>query len=66
LDLEIQYKNSWNKEFKKRLKVGRIVAVLFKKYNFSEFMMLVLKSFPKLLPYIIKQTHGKPIKIDEF
>lgn len=65
LDLEIAYKKSWNKEFKRRLKVGRIVAALFKKYNFSEFMMLVLKSFPKLLPYIIKQTHGKPIKINE-
>ncbi|MFO7672777.1 MAG: NAD(P)/FAD-dependent oxidoreductase [Lutibacter sp.] len=66
LELEIAYKKSWNKEFKRRLKVGRIVAALFKKYNFSEFMMLVLKSFPKLLPYIVKQTHGKPIKINEF
>ncbi|HSQ47570.1 MAG TPA: NAD(P)/FAD-dependent oxidoreductase [Lutibacter sp.] len=66
LDLEIAYKKSWNKEFKRRLKVGRIVAALFKKYNFSEFMMMVLKSFPKLLPYIVKQTHGKPIKINEF
>lgn len=65
-DLESSYEESWNKEFKKRLKVGRIVAALFKKYNFSEFMMLVLKSFPKLLPYIIKQTHGKPLKINEF
>jgi flavin-dependent dehydrogenase len=65
-DLENNYRKSWNEEFKLRLKVGRIVAVLFKKYNFSEFMMLVLKIFPKLLPNIIKQTHGKPIKIDEF
>lgn len=65
-DLETAYKKSWNKEFKRRLKVGRIVAALFKKYNFSEFMMLVLKKFPKLLPYIVKQTHGKPIKINEF
>lgn len=66
LDLEILYKKSWNKEFKWRLKVGRMVATLFKKYNFSEFMMMVLKKIPKLLPNIIKQTHGKPIKIDEF
>ena len=66
LALEKNYKKSWNNEFKWRLKVGRIVASLFKKYNFSEFMMMVLKSFPKLLPNIIKQTHGKPIKIDEF
>ena len=66
LELETLYKKSWNKEFKLRLKAGRIVAALFKKYNFSEFMMLVLKSFPKLLPFIIKQTHGKSIKINEF
>ena len=66
LDLETAYKKSWNKEFKQRLKVGRIVAALFKKYNFSEFMMMVLKSFPKLLPYIVEQTHGKPIEINEF
>jgi len=65
-DLESSYIKSWNREFKLRLKVGRIVSVLFKKYNFSEFMMLVLKIFPKLLPNIIKQTHGKPLKIDEF
>jgi len=65
-DLESSYRKSWNREFKLRLKVGRIVSVLFKKYNFSEFMMLVLKIFPKLLPNIIKQTHGKPLKIDEF
>jgi flavin-dependent dehydrogenase len=66
LDLETAYKKSWNKGFKRRLKVGRIVAALFKKYNFSEFMMMVLKSFPKLLPFIVKQTHGKPIEINEF
>ncbi|MHB1105695.1 MAG: NAD(P)/FAD-dependent oxidoreductase [Lutibacter sp.] len=66
LDLETAYKKSWNKEFKQRLKVGRIVAALFKKYNFSEFMMMVVKSFPKLLPFIVKQTHGKPIEINEF
>lgn len=66
LELEAIYKKSWNSEFKFRLKVGRIVASLFKKYNFSELMMSALKSFPKLLPFIIKQTHGKPIKINEF
>lgn len=66
LDLETLYKKSWNEEFKLRLRAGRIAASLFKKYNFSESMMLVLKTFPKLLPYIIQQTHGKPLKIDEF
>jgi hypothetical protein len=29
--------------------------------GFSEIVMLGLKQFPKLLPKIIKRTHGKPL-----
>lgn len=61
-ELEETYAKAWNKEFKLRLKAGRIIASLFKKYSFSEFMMSVLKSFPKLLPKIIRLTHGKTLK----
>lgn len=59
--LEKEYKNQWNKEFKKRLKTGHLVASLFKWDGFSEIVMLGMKCFPKLLPKIIKQTHGKPL-----
>ena len=52
---------AWNKEFKKRLKTGHLVASLFNMNGFSEVMMLGLKRFPKLLPQIIKRTHGKPL-----
>jgi len=60
-DLETQYKKVWNNEFKKRLKTGHIVASLFRMNGFSEMVMMGMKQFPKLLPKIIKQTHGKPL-----
>lgn len=59
--LEKAYTMEWNKEFKSRLKVGHIVASLFKMNHFSELLLLGIKGFPKLLPKIIKQTHGKPM-----
>ncbi len=62
-ELEKKYIKAWNKEFKTRLFFGRIIAALFRKYSFSEGMMSSLKKFPKLLPYIIKKTHGKPLKV---
>ncbi len=62
-ELEIQYKEAWNNEFKKRLKVGHIAASLFKMNYFSELALLGLKSFPGIMPKIIKQTHGKPMLV---
>lgn len=61
LSLERQYTKNWNKEFKGRLKTGHMVASLFRMNGFSEIVMLGLKQFPKLLPKIIKHTHGKPL-----
>ncbi len=59
LILEKMYEKTWDKEFKKRLKVGQLIAPFFGMNYFSEFLMSGLKSFPTLLPKIIKQTHGK-------
>jgi flavin-dependent dehydrogenase len=62
-ELENMYIKAWNKEFKTRLQFGRLIASLFRKYSFSEGMMISLKKFPKLLPFIIRKTHGEPLKI---
>ena len=62
--LEKQYTESWNKEFKKRLKYGHFIAGVFRYRICSEFIMLFLKTFPFILPRIIKKTHGKPMKAD--
>lgn len=63
-DLEIQYTEVWNKEFSSRLKSGHIIARLFRLGFFSELLMILLKTFPFILPNIIKQTHGKPMKAE--
>lgn len=63
-DLENQYSEIWNKEFSSRLKSGHIIARLFSLGLFSELIMLLLKTFPFLLPHIIKKTHGKPMKAE--
>jgi|TARA_R110000737_G_scaffold50895_2_gene71967 flavin-dependent dehydrogenase len=61
-ELENEYTHIWNKEFKSRLNSGYIISRLFRLGWFSEFIMLSLITFPFILPYIIKKTHGKPLK----
>lgn len=61
--LEKQYIRQWNKKFSLRLKTGHFIAMLFRKDNIASFLLQVLKKLPFLLPLIIKQTHGKPMKI---
>jgi flavin-dependent dehydrogenase len=63
-DLENQYSKIWNKEFSSRLKSGHIIARLFSLGLFSELIMIFLKTFPFILPHIIKKTHGKPMKAE--
>ena len=61
--LEKQYLREWNTAFKLRLKTGHIIADLFNQPKLSEILMQGLKWFPGVLPYIIKRTHGKLMKV---
>ena len=63
-DLEKQYIREWNKNFKMRLRTGHFIAWLFRKDKIAEILLKTLKKLPFLVPIIIKQTHGKPIKIE--
>lgn len=62
-ELEKLYITKWNKQFKWRLKAGHFIAMLFRRENIASVLLSILKRLPCLLPIIIKQTHGKPIKI---
>ncbi len=62
-ELEGAYTRAWNKEFRSRITTGRILQSFFGKDNMARIMMYGVTSIPGILPAIIKQTHGKPIKI---
>ena len=59
--MEIEYKNKWNFNFKKRLQTGRLLGSLLQKEKLATFILSFLVIFPFLLSIIIKKTHGKPI-----
>jgi menaquinone-9 beta-reductase len=62
-ELENKYISAWKKQFKWRLKAGHFIAMLFRNDKIANVLLAVLRVAPFLLPIIIKQTHGKPIKI---
>jgi len=63
IQLEKLYITQWNKEFKWRLKTGHFIARLFRNDTIANLLLKILQKTPFLLPLIIKQTHGKAIKV---
>jgi flavin-dependent dehydrogenase len=62
-ELEQQYTQKWNKNFKSRLRVGRILGEILQHQNLSEWLIRIFIKFPILLTEVIKRTHGKAIPI---
>lgn len=60
--LEKLYIRQWNRQFKWRLKAGHFIAMLFRNDKIANILLQLLQRIPFVLPMIIKQTHGKPIK----
>jgi flavin-dependent dehydrogenase len=61
--LEQIYTQHWNKNFKSRLRTGRLLAKILLKPKLSNVVFRIVMIAPFLLPLIIKNTHGKPITI---
>lgn len=57
--LMVSYENHWKSEFNKRLRMGRIAARVFASPKASSLSLQFLKLIPGLLPFFIRQTHGK-------
>lgn len=57
--LEKLYVAEWEKAFKYRLKFGHFAAFLFRHTGIIEFCIPLLRLFPGLLPWIIKNSHGE-------
>ncbi len=64
-ELETTYSQQWNKEFKKRIRNGRILQSFFGKDNLARAIMYGLTHVPGILPAIINQTHGRPLNVYE-
>ncbi|NRF37939.1 NAD(P)/FAD-dependent oxidoreductase [Pedobacter foliorum] len=58
---ESSYKKEWNRNFKKRLAVGKLLSCIIRKEKLFAPLLNLLIKFPLILPAIIKKTHGKPI-----
>ncbi|MBF6642094.1 NAD(P)/FAD-dependent oxidoreductase [Flavobacterium sp. J49] len=61
--LEQIYAQHWNKNFKRRLRIGRLLSNILLRPKLSNMAFRIVMIAPFLLPMIIKKTHGKPIKI---
>jgi len=59
-EMEEQYAKQWKLHFAGRLKTGRIIQSLFGKNYLSNFFISTIKPFPRIVSFLIKQTHGKP------
>lgn len=61
IKLEDTYVKKWNKQFKGRLKTGRLLSLIIRKESLLKPLLNLLVKFPSVLPLIVKKTHGKPI-----
>ncbi len=59
--MEAQYQKKWQQHFAARLYWGRWLHFFMGKTLISEYSVRILKTFPVILPPIIRQTHGKPL-----
>lgn len=56
--LESAYTQQWNRHFRQRLAWGRRLQPFMEKTTWADTGAVFLRTFPALLPLIIKRTHG--------
>ncbi len=59
-EMEKKYSLRWQKEFAGRLAMGRRIQRLFGGEWLTNLFISVVKPFPRIIRYLIRQTHGKP------
>jgi flavin-dependent dehydrogenase len=59
-EMEQQYVDNWNRQFGRRLRIGRIIQRFFGSPVLTNLLLASLKPFPKFINWLIGQTHGKP------
>ena len=58
--MEATYSMQWNILFAKRLRTGRFIQRMFGRPWLTNVFIAMLKPFPKIVAYLIRQTHGEP------
>jgi flavin-dependent dehydrogenase len=61
--IEKGYTSEWGKQFGKRMKAGSLLSAVFTHPWLSGVTMGTVVAVPALLPFIIRQTHGKPLEV---
>lgn len=59
-EMEINYTESWQQKFNKRLQTGRMIQWFFGNPALSNFLISSLKPFPGIVDRLISSTHGQP------
>ena len=59
-ELEQEYTDRWNRQFGRRLWMGRLLQQWFGSERRTNLLLYSLKPFPKLVSFLIRQTHGQP------
>jgi hypothetical protein len=57
---EQQYILQWNKQFKQRLFVGKMVQYWFGNNTLTICFLKIMKALPFLAKWVIRNTHGQP------
>lgn len=60
-EIESEYCKEWNKQFKTRLRTGRLLQNLMLHPNLAKLSQNIIQLFPDILNSIISKTHGSPI-----
>lgn len=60
MEMEQEYVRQWQQHFAHRLKMGRRIQRLFTHKWLTNSFIYLARPFPKLLDYMVRQTHGKP------
>jgi flavin-dependent dehydrogenase len=59
-ELEQEYTDQWNRQFGRRLWIGRILQRWFGRERRANLLLSSLRPFPRLVSFLIRQTHGQP------
>lgn len=58
-EMENHYIKTWNREFERRLRNGRMIQRFFGREKLTNFFIGIIKPFPFIINRLVKATHGK-------